>query len=213
DGVPVAGDASDHPVEQVTVAGLVERPEPDLVPEGHRSGTHGEDIPEDAADTGGCALVRLHERRVVVALDADGGEPAVADVDDTGVLTGADHHPGRLGGEAAEVGPGRPVGAVLRPHHRVHGQLGGPGLAAEDLDDLQVLLLRHAQLGVDGSPGRGHALTGWREQTNPSSRTRPSSEPRRESVARSGWGMMPTTLPAALATAAARSWDPLGSSR
>jgi hypothetical protein len=44
-------------------------------------------------------LIRLDGRRVVVALDADGGGQTVADVDDTGVLARADEDPGGLGRE------------------------------------------------------------------------------------------------------------------
>ena len=43
-------------------------------------------------------------RRVVVALDADGGGDAVADVDHAGVLARADQHVRRLGGQAAAGG-------------------------------------------------------------------------------------------------------------
>ena len=45
--------------------------------------------------------MRFDERRVVVALDAEGGEPTVTEIDDAGVLAGADDDPRRFGGEAA----------------------------------------------------------------------------------------------------------------
>ena len=56
-------------------------------------GAHGEDVAQDAADAGGRALVGLDGRRVVVALDADGGGDAVADVDHAGVLARARRAP------------------------------------------------------------------------------------------------------------------------
>ena len=77
--------------------GVVERPEAQRVHHGDGPGAHGEDVAQDAADAGGRALVRLDGRRVVVALDADGGGDAVADVDHAGVLAGTDEHPGRFG--------------------------------------------------------------------------------------------------------------------
>ena len=133
DRVAVAADAGDHPFEQVAGAGVVE-----------------------GADAGGRALVGLHGGRVVVALDADRHRKAVADVDHARALTGPDEHPRRLGGEAAEVALGRLVRAVLRPHHRVHGELELGGFPAEQLDDGNQLVVGHTQFAVQtGAEGRG----------------------------------------------------------
>ena len=106
DGVAVAGDARHDALGDPPAAGVVERAEPERVHHGDRAGTHGEDVAQDAADAGGRALVRLDGRRVVVALDADGGGDAVTDVDDAGALARADQHPRRLGRAAAAGGCG-----------------------------------------------------------------------------------------------------------
>ena len=76
--------------------------------------------------------IRLDGGRVVVALDADGRRDAVADVDDAGVLTRADEHPGRLGREPAQMHARGLVRAVLGPHDRVHRQLEMVRWATED---------------------------------------------------------------------------------
>ena len=88
-----------------TAAGVVERTEPQRVHQGDGTGAHGEDVAQDAADARGRALVGLDGRRVVVALDADGGGDPVADIDHAGVLARADEHPRRLG--RADAGGGR----------------------------------------------------------------------------------------------------------
>ena len=130
DGVAIAGDPGDDAVQEVPVLGLVERAESDLIPQSDRSGAHREDVTEDPTDACGCSLVRLDERGVVVALDAQCREPSVAEVDDAGVLAGSDDHPRCLGGKTTEMGPRGLVGAMLGPHHRVHGELGGSRVAA-----------------------------------------------------------------------------------
>ena len=115
-----------------------------------RAGAHREDVADDPADAGRRTLVRLDRRRVVVALDADRDRQAVAHVDHTGALARPHEHPGRLGGEPAEVALGRLVGAVLRPHHRVHRELEIGRVAAEQLDDGLVLVVGEPELPVDG---------------------------------------------------------------
>src|SRR5690606_42030014 len=50
--------------------------------------------------------------------------------------------------ELPQVDLGRLVRAVLGPHHRVHGELGGRGAAPEDVTDPLVLVGLEAQLGV-----------------------------------------------------------------
>ena len=103
DRVAVAGDAGHDALGDPAAAGVVERPEPQRVHQGDGAGAHREDVAEDAADAGGRALVGLDGRRVVVALDADGGGDAVADVDHAGVLARADEHARPFGGQPAQV--------------------------------------------------------------------------------------------------------------
>ena len=95
--VAVAGDAGHHALGQPPGAGVVEGAEEQRVHEGDGPGPHGEDVAQDAAHTGGGALVGLDGRRVVVALDPQRHGDAVAGVDDPGVLARPDEDVGRLG--------------------------------------------------------------------------------------------------------------------
>ena len=163
DRVAVPADPAHDALEEVAGARVVERPEPQRVHERDRARPHREDVADDAADAGGRTLVRLHRRRVVVALDAHGHRHTVADVDHAGALAGTDQHPRRLGGEASEVGPRRLVGAVLRPHHRVHRQLEVGRLAPELVDHRRELVVGHAELPVQG--GLRHRAGHYRDVT------------------------------------------------
>jgi hypothetical protein len=127
--------------------------EPQRVDHRDRSGAHRHDVTNDPADPGRCALVRLHIGRMVMRLDLECDRPAVADLDDTGVVpdTGEHPRPHRLSGrlpEIVQVHLGGLVGAVLTPHHRVHRQLGGRRPASQNLPDPRVLIIREAQLPV-----------------------------------------------------------------
>jgi hypothetical protein len=68
-GVAVSGDAGHDALEEVPVAGVVERTEAERVPDGDRACAHREDVAQDASDARGRTLVRLDVARVVVALD------------------------------------------------------------------------------------------------------------------------------------------------
>ena len=105
DGVAVTGDATDDTFRDPSAAGVVEGPEAQRVHERDRSGTHREDVAEDAADTGGGALIRLDRGRVVVALDAYRRGDAVAHIDDARVLARPDDHPRGLGGKSLQMSP------------------------------------------------------------------------------------------------------------
>ena len=151
--VAVAADAAHDAVDHPPGVGGVGGAEPQLVHHRDRPRAHRHDVAHDAADPGGRTLVRLDVRRVVVRLDLERDGPAVADVDDAGVLTDTREHrfSHLVGGGLAEVAQmhlRRLVGAVLAPHHRVHGQLGVGRAAAEDLADSRVLVVLEAQLTV-----------------------------------------------------------------
>src|SRR5699024_6162742 len=128
EGVTVPADARDHARQDALGIRGVCRAEAQLIHHCDRARTHGHDVADDAAHTGGRALVGLDVRRRVVALDLEGHGPAVADVDHAGVLADAGEHLGvhLLGGgltEVTQVNLGGLIRAVLRPHHGVHGQL------------------------------------------------------------------------------------------
>src|SRR5437016_2831311 len=74
---------------------------------------HGEDVTQDSADARGRALKRLYERRVIVRFDLKGAGPAVADVDDAGILSRPLQHALAPRGQALQVHARRFVGAVL----------------------------------------------------------------------------------------------------
>jgi hypothetical protein len=161
--VAVAADAADDAVDHAAGVRRVGRAEPKLVHHGDRACAHGHDVADDAAHPGGRALVGLDVGRVVVRFHLEGDGPAVADVDDAGVLADAGQHAGaHLVGrgltEVAQMHLRRLVRAVLAPHHRVHRQLGVGGTAAQDLADPLVFVVLEAEfvkrLGLVGG-GRG----------------------------------------------------------
>ena len=173
EAVAVAADPGHHPGQHPGRVGGVQRAEAERIHHPDRAGTHGQDVADDAADPGGRALVGLHVGRVVVRLDLEGDGVALTDVDHAGVLADAGQQladRGLLGQltERAQVHLGRLVRAVLRPHHRVHGQLGPGRTAVQDLADAEVLVLLQPELGPglrligSGScvlDGVGHAPT------------------------------------------------------
>src|ERR1035437_8320412 len=104
------------------------------------------------------------------------------------------------------------VGAVLAPHDGEDAELGVGGLAAEDLDHLLILTGRELMLGDDfGGEGGAHAVTAARgiACSMDWNTIRPSVEPIRGSVARSGWGIMPITLRSRLRMPAILRSEPL----
>jgi hypothetical protein len=153
EGVAVAAHPGDHAVHDALGVGVVDRAEAQLVHHGDRPRAHRDDVAHDAADAGRGALVRLDVGGVVVGLDLEGHGPAVADVDDAGVLAHAHQEllPHLLRGvlpEGAQVLLRGLVRAVLGPHHRVHGELGVGGPAAQDLADARVLVVLEPELRV-----------------------------------------------------------------
>ena len=150
--VAVAADAGDDPGQHPVGVVGVERAEPQLIHHSDRARTHGDDVADDAADSGGRTLVGFDVAGVVVRFDLEGHRPAVPDVDDAGVLADAGEHladPSLLAelAELLEVHLRRLVRAVLGPHDRVHGELARGRAAAEDLADPGVLVGLEAELG------------------------------------------------------------------
>ena len=132
---------------------MVNRTKTQLVHNRHRAGTHRDNVAHNTAHTGSRALVGLHEARVVVGLRLERDGIPLSDVDDTGVLTDAREKRAARGvlaefAELLQVHLGGFVGAVLRPHHRVHRQFGAGGAAAEDLPDACVLVILHTERRV-----------------------------------------------------------------
>ena len=105
-----------------------------------------------------------------MALDAHRDREPVADVDHARALTRADEHPRRLGREPLQVDPRRLVGAVLRPHHRVHGELEMGRFAPELVDHRRELVVGHPELPVQ-----------WLLRTRSPAPPRPQATDRRRS--------------------------------
>ena len=162
EAIGVGGDAADYAFDDGVVsanefrlggAGFgcggirVNRPEAQRIHDGEGASAHGEDVAQDAAHAGGRALKGLDVAGVVVALDLEGAGPAVADVDDAGVLAGALDDAVAFGGQALEMDAAGLVGAVLAPHDGVDAEFGEGGYAAQSRKDAAVLLRGDAVLG------------------------------------------------------------------
>ncbi len=149
--VAVTADTADHTVEHPASVGGIGGAEAQLVHHRDRPRTHRHDVADDAADTRGRTLVGLDVGGVVVRFHLERDGPPVTDVDDAGVLADSGQHPGAhfIGGGLAEIAQmdfGGLVGAVLAPHHRVHGELGVGGPTAQDVTNPLILVVFEAQL-------------------------------------------------------------------
>ena len=151
--VRVGRDARDDAVDHARRVGVGDVTEAQLVHDGDGARTHRDDVADDPADAGRGALEGLDVARVVVRLDLERDGPALADVDDAGVLAHADHEAlfhlvADLLAEAAQVDLRRLVRAMLRPHDGVHRELARRRAAPEDRLDLLVLVGLEAQRRV-----------------------------------------------------------------
>ena len=182
DRVAVAADAGDDALDEVARARVGQRAEAQRVHQRDRASAHGEDVADDAADAGRRTLVRLDRGGMVVALDPHRDGQAVADIDDAGALTGADHHPGRLGREPAEMDLRRLVRAVLRPHDRIHGELEVGGVTAEQSDHVGQLGIGEPEAAMQRLVGR-HPLerSGGSISPNATCNNYPNTKSRRKS--------------------------------
>jgi len=85
-----------------------------------------------------------------VGFDFEGGDEAVADVDDAGIFTGALDDELAASGQALEMDFAGFVGAVLAPHDGEDAEFGDVGIAAENFLDAGVLAGGNAVFGGDG---------------------------------------------------------------
>jgi len=154
DRVAVVADAADGVVEQVPRAPRARLAEAQRVEDRDRPRADREDVAQDAADPRRRALERLHRRGVVVRLDLERDDPAVADGHRAGVLARAERQPRALGRQRAQQLLGMLVGAVLAPHEREDRELDVVGLAPELLADERELVRRQPE--GDRLLNRGH---------------------------------------------------------
>ncbi len=103
--------------------------------------------------------------RVVVTLDTQCDGDAITDIDDAGILAGPHQNLWRLGREPLQVNPRGLVGAVLGPHHRVHGQFEMVGVPSEDPLDVVELTVGEPKRSMHRFGHARHA-TGPRLRTN-----------------------------------------------
>ena len=154
--------ASHHATEQLAHPWRLETAKTQRVHAGDRPGTHGENIPDNPADTGRRALKRLDRAGVIVRLELERHTEPISHVDHAGVfLAGSDDDLGRLGWEGLEQQPSVFVGAVLAPHHGKNTQLSKVGFSAEHLENAFVLLRGDAVFLNDfrGDLGVGHQVS------------------------------------------------------
>ncbi len=90
--IAVTADSADHAAEQVARSRMIERAELERVHARDRPRAHRKDVAQNSADSGRRALVRLDERRMVMAFDFENRRPSVADVDSAGILARPLHH-------------------------------------------------------------------------------------------------------------------------
>ena len=130
--IAVSGNAADHTFHHGVIflhqlglyAIIFNEPKAQRVHHRQRTRTHGKDVAQNAAHAGGRALVGLNIAGVVVALDLEGAGPAVAYIDNAGVLARPLHHALALGRQALQVHAAGLVGAMLAPHDAVNAQFG-----------------------------------------------------------------------------------------
>jgi hypothetical protein len=151
-GIAVVADAGDHAVDDTGGVRMVDGSEPQLIHHSDRARTHGDDVADDAADSGGRTLMGFDVAGVVVGFDLEGHGPAVPDVDHAGVLADAHkqvllHVLGDFVTELGQVDLRGLVRAVLGPHHRIHGQFRRGGATSEDRLDLLVFVGRETEIG------------------------------------------------------------------
>ena len=105
--IAVAADAGDNARNQMPRFRMRRRSERQRIQARDRPGAHGEDVAQNAADAGGCALIGLDVARVIVALHLEHARETITDVDDAGVLARPLDHPWALRRERAQVDLGR----------------------------------------------------------------------------------------------------------
>ena len=153
--VAVAGHAAHHAFDDSVIlahqfrliAAVFDRPKAQRIHHRQRSRTHGKDVAQNPAHAGRRALKGLDVAGVVVALDLKGAGPAVAHVNDAGVLARPLDDEVALGGQPLKMHATGLIGAMLAPHDAVNAQLGKRGDAPQRLLDAAVLIRGNAVLG------------------------------------------------------------------
>ena len=102
---------------------------------GNGTRTHCEDVAQDSADAGGCALKRFDVGGMIVGFDLVGHGQAIADVDDSGIFAGTLQYSRSFCRKPFQVDARTLVAAVLAPHDAEYSQFGKRGFAFQDVLD------------------------------------------------------------------------------
>src|SRR5208282_16923 len=154
--ISVICDAANHSVEDAPVLGSLffartlarsDFAEAERIKNRDRPRAHGKNIAEDAADARCRALERLDVAWMIVRLDFERGDEAIADVYDPRVFARTLHDEFAACRQAFQVHFARFVGAVLAPHHTENAELGDVGIAAQDLLNARVFVTCDAVFG------------------------------------------------------------------
>ncbi len=125
------------------------------VHDGQRPRAHGKDVAQDSPHARRSTLKRLDKRWVIVRLDLEGTSPAVADIDDPGILSRPLHHAAAASGEPLQMHAGRLIRAVLAPHDAENAEFRQRRFAAQGSFDLFVLFRRDSVLFDNGGSNGG----------------------------------------------------------
>ena len=136
-----------------------------------------------------------------MAFHLEDGCLTITDVNHTGVFARTLNDPVGLGRKRFEPFFRRLVGAVLRPHDRENAKLVDVGFATHDFENEFVFFFVQAVFLDQFRRDRGAVeIVGAHDAASTMllNRLRPSVPPCIGSIAFSGWGIMPRTLPASL---------------
>ena len=86
DTIAIAADAGHNTAQKVACLFMIGRAKAQGVQQCYRPRTHGEDVAQNAANTGGRALIRLDKGGVIVTLDLENRCKAVTNIDGTGIF-------------------------------------------------------------------------------------------------------------------------------
>ena len=121
--IAVVGSTGDDTFHQLLHPFVGRVAEAEGIEEGNGAGTHGQNIPDNAAHACSCTIVGFNGRGMIVALYFKGNGQAVADIDHAGILPRTLEDPLPLGGKTAQKGFGIFITTVFRPHDTEDTQL------------------------------------------------------------------------------------------
>ncbi len=136
EAIAIPADAANNVVEEVAIAGLIERSKAKRVQDGYRASTHCENVADDATDASCRTFVRFDRAGVVVRFNLEDDRQTLANVDRARVLAWTLQTPREL--QLVTILEQRSrvlVAAVLAPHCAEHAEFNRTRLASEQLND------------------------------------------------------------------------------